>query len=89
MAGDIFTIATLHTILRNPAYKGPLMFNRRTKSKWHRFIGGANGRSTERHDEGFEKRMVTARVTTAERAPARALPWGSAPVPAVWVRAGD
>jgi hypothetical protein len=53
IAGDIFTIGTLHTLLRNPAYKGTLMFNRRTKSKWHRFI---QGRSVERRDEGSEQR---------------------------------
>ena len=53
VSGDIFTIATLHTILENPAYKGTLQFNRKTKSKWHRYT---QGRSTERHDEGWEQR---------------------------------
>ena len=43
-------------MLRNPAYKGVLNFNRRTNSKWHRFLGGVNGRSVERQDEGLEKR---------------------------------
>jgi site-specific DNA recombinase len=64
VAGDIFTISTVHTILENVAYKGTMMFNRQTKSKWHRFVGGGRagggggnaGRSVERHDEGFEKR---------------------------------
>jgi hypothetical protein len=51
--GSIFTVGTLHAILRNPAYKGVLMFNRCTVSKWHRYT---QGRSVERHDEGEEKR---------------------------------
>jgi hypothetical protein len=49
----IFTIGTLHWMLRNPAYKGVSVFNRRTNSKWHRFIGG---RSIERQNEGRENR---------------------------------
>lgn len=51
--GGIFTVGTLHVILRNPAYKGVLMFNRSTCSKWHRYM---KGRSVERQDEGEEKR---------------------------------
>lgn len=52
----VFTIGSLHTILRNPAYKGVLTFNRRTVSKWHRHVGGASGHSVERHGEGIEAR---------------------------------
>jgi site-specific DNA recombinase len=54
--GGIFTIGTLHGILRNPAYKGVLMFNRCTVSKWHRYT---HGKSVERHDEGEEQRDKT------------------------------
>ena len=49
----IFTIGTLHWMLRNSAYKGVSVFNRRTQSKWHRFI---RGNSVERHNEGRENR---------------------------------
>jgi site-specific DNA recombinase len=52
-SGDVFTIATLHTMLENPAYKGTLTFNRRTRSKWHRYT---QGKSIERQDEGDEYR---------------------------------
>jgi hypothetical protein len=54
--GEVFTIASINTILRNPAYKGTLVYNRSTVSKWHRHTGGAQGRSVERYDEGTEKR---------------------------------
>jgi site-specific DNA recombinase len=70
VSGDIFTIATLHTILRNPAYKGTLMFNRKTKSKWHRFVGGAHGHSTERQDEGFEQRQQEDWIVVEDAWPA-------------------
>ncbi|MGN6366761.1 MAG: recombinase family protein [Phycisphaerae bacterium] len=49
----IFTIGTLHWMLRNPAYKGVSIFNRCTQSKWHRYV---SGNSVERQNEGREKR---------------------------------
>jgi len=65
--GGIFTVGTLHTILRNPAYKGTLYFNRCTVSKWHRYIGGT---SIERHDEGEEKRAKEDWIVVPEAWPA-------------------
>jgi DNA invertase Pin-like site-specific DNA recombinase len=51
--GGIFTIGSLHTILRNCAYKGTLAFNRCTISKWHRY---SKGTSVERQSESYEDR---------------------------------
>ena len=51
--GNYFTPQTLLPILENRAYLGQLVYNKRTESKWHRYV---NGQSVERLDEGLEKR---------------------------------
>jgi len=51
--GRIFTVATIHSMLDNPAYAGMCVYNQRTESKWHRHT---EGRSVERLDEGLEIR---------------------------------
>ncbi len=51
--GGRFTVQTILPMLENRAYIGQCVYNRRTHSKWHRFMNGA---SIERPDEGFERR---------------------------------
>ena len=50
--GRMFTIPTILPMLENPAYVGMCVYNRLTRSKWHRYVGGS---STERLDESIEK----------------------------------
>ncbi|HUO08092.1 MAG TPA: recombinase family protein [Phycisphaerae bacterium] len=64
---SIFTIGSLHTILRNCAYKGTLAFNRSTLSKWHRYSGGT---SIERHSESYEDRPREDWITVENAWPA-------------------
>ncbi len=63
----MFTPATLHPLLENPAYTGRCVYNRRTLSKWHRL---EDGRSVERHDEGVEKRPESDWVVCEDAWPA-------------------
>ncbi|HUO07802.1 MAG TPA: recombinase family protein [Phycisphaerae bacterium] len=63
----IFTIGSLHTILRNCAYKGTLAFNRSTLSKWHRY---SDGKSIERHSESYEDRPKEDWITVENAWPA-------------------
>lgn len=51
--GRHFSLANLQPLLENPAYVGRCVYNRRTDSKWHRYM---NGTATERLDEGIEDR---------------------------------
>jgi len=63
----IFTVGSLHTILRNCAYKGTLAFNRCTVSKWHRYTGGT---SIERQSESYEERPKDDWITVENAWPA-------------------
>ena len=58
--GSQFTVQTLLPMLENPAYVGRCVYNRRTHSKWHRYVEGT---SEERHDEGFERRAERDWIT--------------------------
>jgi hypothetical protein len=51
--GRQFAISTILPMLENQAYVGKCVYNRLTRSKWHRFTGGS---SAERYDESIEKR---------------------------------
>jgi hypothetical protein len=65
--GSAFTVQTILPILENPAYAGRCVYNRITRSKWHRY---RDGNSIERHDEGIEDRPANDWITCDNAWPA-------------------
>ena len=58
--GGVSTVQTLLPMLEHPAYAGRCVYNRRTRSKWHRY---RNGNSVKRQDEAMEARPSDDWVT--------------------------